>query len=194
MARDRDLYRYGTAVNGHSALRPCRGCREERYWADAGQPEMLEAITVKVLGWLRGDTVPGAEYEPSAPRLRSPAGQAELMAECWGRGVPRWAGFLLRPAAAASPPRCSHRRKFRPDRRENRAPERLHASRAWCWRRIAESLPAGDCGRSIRAGTHPAARGRVPAHVVGSHYRSSKGWQPTTSYCAAEAWYGEGCE
>ncbi len=46
----------------------------------------------------------------------------------------------------------------------------LNASRAWCWRRIAESLPAGD----DRAGPALAAARRhadaALPHVVGDHY------------------------
>ncbi len=46
----------------------------------------------------------------------------------------------------------------------------LNASRAWCWRRIAESLPAGDerIGPAIvSARVHADAA--LP-HVVGDHY------------------------
>jgi hypothetical protein len=46
----------------------------------------------------------------------------------------------------------------------------LNASRAWCWRRIAESLPAGDprVGQAVAAArTHAGAA--LP-HVVGDDY------------------------
>ena len=46
----------------------------------------------------------------------------------------------------------------------------LHLSRAWCWRRLAETLPAGDsrvpvCTAAVRA----HAEASLP-HVVADHY------------------------
>ena len=46
----------------------------------------------------------------------------------------------------------------------------LNASRAWCWRRIAESLPAGDPRvEPALAAARRHADAALP-HVVGDHY------------------------
>jgi DUF2891 family protein len=46
----------------------------------------------------------------------------------------------------------------------------LNASRAWCWRRIAESLPAGDPRvESAEAAARTRAEAALP-HVVGDDY------------------------
>jgi hypothetical protein len=56
-----------------------------------------------------------------------------------------WPSVFLPGIVSGSPPRCSPRR-FVSDASDGQIAHvhGLNASRAWCWRRIAESLPAGD--------------------------------------------------
>ncbi|HXJ25261.1 MAG TPA: DUF2891 family protein, partial [Streptosporangiaceae bacterium] len=46
----------------------------------------------------------------------------------------------------------------------------LNASRAWCWRRIAESLPPGDSRAAVALDAAWQHADASLPHVVGSHY------------------------
>jgi hypothetical protein len=141
--------------------------------AQSGRPELAAAIQAKALGWFEPDTEYPGGYEPSGHDFLSPAlTEAELMSRLLARPeFADWlAGFLPgiadgEPAALFTPVTVS-------DASEGQIAHLhgLNASRAYCWRRIAESLPAADArtGPALRAaGTHLAAA--LP-HVIGDDY------------------------
>ena len=163
--------RYGVHPNTAFAL--SRSLPHARSLAAAGDPSLADAIADAAARWYHGDASYPAAWEPSGADFLSPAlTEAELMAlllpsEEFGawltdflpgieRGEPA-SLFGLAIVADASDGQIAHLHG-------------LNASRAWCWRRIAESLPAGDerIGPAMAA-AHVHADAALP-HVVGDHY------------------------
>jgi hypothetical protein len=141
--------------------------------AGAGQLALAAAIETKALTWFTGDLDYPGGYEPSGTDFLSPAlTEAELMSRLLAqREFGDWlAGFLPgitegEPAALfapavvsdASDPQIAHLHG-------------LNASRAYCWRRVAESLPDGDVRIEPALA---AARQHLAAalpHVIGDDY------------------------
>jgi hypothetical protein len=134
---------------------------------------LAEAVTAKAVSWFRDDKGAPAGFEPSGHDFLSPSlTEAELLARLLRPSeFAAWLGeFLpginrLEPATLFTPAVVS-------DASEGQIAHLhgLNASRAWCWRRIAESLPGGDArvGPALDAArTHLAAA--LP-HVTGSDY------------------------
>jgi hypothetical protein len=141
--------------------------------AESGDPALLDAITVKAREWFGGDMFYPGGWEPSGHDFLSPAlTEAELMARVLRRDeFADWLGMFLpgiergEPAALFTPAVVS-------DSGDGQFAHLhgLNASRAWCWRRLAESLPERDprTGAALAAArTHAAAA--LP-HVVGDDY------------------------
>jgi hypothetical protein len=166
--------RYG--VHGNSAFGLSRALPYARLQADtsgAGEAELLEAITGAALRWYAGDRDYPGWLEPSGADFLSPAlVEGELMAQLLAPDafVPWLDTFLPRiaegePAALFNPAVVS-------DASDGQIAHLhgLNASRAWCWRRIAEALPDGDprIERALDAAqVHSAAA--LP-HVAGDDY------------------------
>lgn len=114
-------------------------------WADAhgfGEP-LREAA----LRWYLGDSdYPGA-YEPSGSDFLSAAlCEAELMARVLPPAdFPRWLDRFL-PGIAGGEPKSLFTPATVSDSSDGYMAHLagLNLSRAWCWRRVAETLPAGD--------------------------------------------------
>lgn len=114
-------------------------------WADAhgfGEP-LREAA----LRWYLGDSdYPGA-YEPSGSDFLSAAlCEAELMARVLAPAdFPRWLDRFL-PGIAGGEPKSLFTPATVSDSSDGYMAHLagLNLSRAWCWRRVAETLPAGD--------------------------------------------------
>ena len=141
--------------------------------ARAGARALLDAITAKAHAWYGGDTIYPAAWEPSGHDFLSPAlCEAELMA----RILPEsefgfWLSMFL-PGIAGGEPAALFTPAVVSDPADGQIAHLhgLNASRAWCWRRIAESLPAGDprIGPAVAAArTHAGAA--LP-HVIGDDY------------------------
>jgi hypothetical protein len=163
--------RYGTDSNsafGMSRVLPFADWR-----ARAGEPTLLAAITAKADAWFSRDALYPADWEPSGDDCLSPAlTQAELMS----RILPadEFAGWLSiflpgiewgRPAALFTP-------AVVPGSADGQA-ARLHglnASRAWCGRRIAAELPAGDPRIDTALGAARQHARAVLPHVLGGDY------------------------
>jgi hypothetical protein len=141
--------------------------------AQAGRPELAAAIEAKALGWFADDADYPGGYEPSGYDFLSPAlTEAELMSRLLAQ--PEFADWLAaflpgitdgEPAALFTPAVVS-------DASDGQIAHLhgLNASRAYCWRRIAESLPEGDAriGPALAAArTHLDAA--LP-HVIGDDY------------------------
>jgi hypothetical protein len=141
--------------------------------AQAGRPELAAAIEARALGWFVGDTDYPAGYEPSGHDFLSPAlTEAELMTRLLAQ--PEFADWLAAflPGIAVGEPSTLFTPAVVSDARDGQIAHLhgLNASRAYCWRRIAESLPDGD---ARIAPALAAARTHLDAalpHVIGDDY------------------------
>jgi hypothetical protein len=139
----------------------------------AGDGRLAEASTRAARNWFGSDADYPAGWEPSGSDFLSPAlVEAELMARLLPSGpFGDWLGGFL-PGLEHGQPSALFRVALVSDSSDGQIAHLhgLNASRAWCWRRIAESLPAGD-GRidvaNAAAVVHAAAA--LP-HVVGDDY------------------------
>ncbi len=141
--------------------------------AQAGRPELAAAIEAKALGWFSGDTDYPGGYEPSGHDFLSPAlTEAELMSRLLAQ--PEFADWLAAflPGIADGEPAPLFTPAVVSDASDGQIAHLhgLNASRAYCWRRIAESLPPGDARIALALA---AARTHLDAalpHVSGDDY------------------------
>jgi hypothetical protein len=163
--------RYG--VHENSAFGMSRALDYAEARACTGDRALLDAITAKAYAWYAADTLYPASWEPSGSDFLSPAlTEAELMARImpdWEFGA--WLSIFL-PGIAGCEPKTLFTPAVVSDVGDGQIAHLhgLNASRAWCWRRIAESLPADD-PRIAPAVT--AARDHAGAalpHVIGDDY------------------------
>jgi hypothetical protein len=163
--------RYG--VHANSAFGLSRALGYARLRAADGDPELLTAITAKALDWFGGDTLYPGGWEPSGHDFLSPAlTEAELMAQLLPRD--EFAGWLsvFLPGIASGEPGPLFTPAVVSDASDGQIAHLhgLNASRAWCWRRIAESRPAGDPrAEPALAAARIHASAALP-HVVGDDY------------------------
>jgi hypothetical protein len=171
LARATYPVRYG--VHENSAFGMSRALDYAQCLATAGDRALLDAITAKAYAWYGADTLYPASLEPSGFDFLSPAlAEAELMARILPAGeFTSWLSMFL-PGIAGGEPVTLFTPAIVSDVSDG-AIAHLHglnASRAWCWRRIAESLPAGDPRvRSAEAAARAHAAAALP-HVVGDDY------------------------
>jgi hypothetical protein len=163
--------RYGMHQN--SAFGLSRALPYATARARSGHPALLEAITAKAYAWFGSDMLYPAAWEPSGHDFLSPAlVEAELMAQLLRRDeFADWLGMFL-PGIESGEPATLFTPVTVPDSSDGQLAHLhgLNASRAWCWRRLAESLPPGD--RRIGP-AQAAARAHATAmlpHVVGDDY------------------------
>ena len=115
--------------------------------ADRGEPELANALIAAARRWyLADEDYPGA-WEPSGQDFLSAAlCEAELMACLLPRE--QFTDWLTRflPGIAGGAPRALFTPVTVSDPSDGYIAHLrgLNLSRAWCWRRLAESLPAGD--------------------------------------------------
>jgi len=163
--------RHGLHPNTAFAL--SRSLPYARLLAAGGDPTLANAIEAAAERWYVGDVGYPAAWEPSGSDFLSPAlTEAELIALLLPADrFAAWLSAFLPDIAAGEPSSL-----FKPVRVSDSSDGQiahlhgLNASRAWCWRRIAESLPAAD-GRIGPA--LDAARRHADAalpHVIGDHY------------------------
>ena len=149
-------------------------------YADAvGDDALADLARNTALGWHLGDRDCQA-WEPSGDEFLSPA---LMVAECLRRMLPAgdfaawFATFLPRtaqrePATLFTPATVS-------DRSDGKIAhlDGLNLSRAWCWRGIANALPASDPARTVAleaAETHLAsALEHVAGDYMGEHWLAS---------------------
>lgn len=159
--------RYG--VHSNSAF----GLSRALPFAAARDPALHDAIREAARRWFGDDAEAPVALEPSGHDFLSPAlVEAELVAALlprdefsdWlaaflpGLGAGEPASFLEPvPVKNSSDPYTAHLHG-------------LNASRAWCWRRIAEALPQGDARVAIaKAACERHAAAALP-HVAGDDY------------------------
>jgi Protein of unknown function (DUF2891) len=163
--------RYGMHAN--TAFAMSRSLPWARRLAAGGDAGLADAIADAAARWYGADAdYPGA-WEPSGSDFLSPAlAEAELMAQLLPPGeFSGWLGAFL-PGIERGEPAALFRPATVTDSSDGQIAHLhgLNASRAWCWRRIAESLP-GDDGRIgvALAAAQLHADAALP-HVVGDHY------------------------
>ncbi len=141
--------------------------------ARAGRPELAAAIEAKALDWFSGDTDYPGGYEPSGHDFLSPAlTEAELMSRLLAQ--PEFADWLAAflPDIAGGEPAPLFTPAVVSDASDGQIAHLhgLNASRAYCWRRIAESLPDGDARIApALAAAHTHLDAALP-HVTGGDY------------------------
>jgi hypothetical protein len=170
---DAETYPVRHGVHGNSAFGLSRALPWAQHLAAGGQSELLDAITATAQKWFGGDRDCPGQYEPSGHDFLSPSlAEAELMATVLGpEEFPAWLSAFLpglvsgEPAALFTPAVVSD-----PSDGQIAHLHGLNASRAWCWRRIAESLPPGDSRAVIALDTAWQHADAALPHVVGSHY------------------------
>jgi len=163
--------RYG--VHANSAFGMARAWDYAQARAETGDAALLEAITAKAYAWFGGDTMYPAAWEPSGHDFLSPAlAEAELMARVFPPeefGI--WLSVFL-PGIAGGEPATLFTPAVVSDPADG-AIAHLHglnASRAWGWRRIAESLPDGDPRIESAVAAARTHAGAALPHVVGDDY------------------------
>ena len=163
--------RRGEHSNTANGLR--RSLDFARRRAAAGEPALLDAVAEAAERWYAGDAdYPGA-WEPDTADFLSPAlAEAEFVTELWPRerALPWLDAFL--PGIAAGRPASLFTPALVSDDSDGQIAHLhgLNLTRAWCWRRLAELLPADD--PRVPAMTDAAARHAEPelAHTSGSDY------------------------
>jgi hypothetical protein len=141
--------------------------------ARTGDPALWTAITGQAQAWFCGDMLYPAAWEPSGQDFLSPAlAEAELMAKILPpHEFPGWLSLFL-PGIASEEPASLFQPAVVSDSSDGQISHLhgLNASRAWCWRRIAESLPAGDPRAApALAAARRHAEAALP-HVLGDDY------------------------
>jgi hypothetical protein len=163
--------RHGVHTNSAFGLSRALPFAELR--ARSGDAALWAAITDKAQAWFCADILYPGAWEPSGHDFLSPAlAEAELMARILPPGeFSGWLSLFL-PGIQSGEPASLFQPAVVSDSSDGQISHLhgLNASRAWCWRRIAETLPAGD----PRAGIALAAARRHAAaalpHVLGDDY------------------------
>jgi len=141
--------------------------------ASLGHPALGAAIEAAARRWYADDFGCPAAWEPSGHDFLSPAlAEAELMARVLRADeFPSWLAAFLPGLATGSPASL-----FTPvtvsDSSDGQIAHLhgLNLSRAWCFRRLAESLPPGDpCIPACTEASRRHAEASLP-HVVGDDY------------------------
>jgi hypothetical protein len=163
--------RYGTHQN--SAFGLARALPHALDRSAAGDDRLATAIARTAANWFGADVDYPAAWEPSGSDFLSPAlTEAELMTRLLpANRFAEWlSGFL--PGLASGRPAALFRAAIVSDSSDGQIAHLhgLNASRAWCWRRIAECLPDGDA--RIPVALHAAsvhADASLP-HAIGDDY------------------------
>jgi hypothetical protein len=163
--------RYGVHQNSAFGLGRALPYAQERM--AAGDGRLAEAIRAAARRWFATDKDYPAGWEPSGSDFLSAALiEAELMTLLLPADqLSTWlTGFL--PGIVSGEPSSIFNPALVSDSADGHIAHLhgLNASRAWCWRRLAESLPSGDA-RIVPAldAAWRHAEAALP-HVVGSHY------------------------
>ncbi|HEY3905132.1 MAG TPA: DUF2891 domain-containing protein [Streptosporangiaceae bacterium] len=163
--------RYG--VHQNSAFGLGRALPYARERMAAGDGRLAEAIRAAARRWFATDRDYPAGWEPSGSDFLSAALiEAELMTLLLPADqLSTWlTGFL--PGIVSGEPSSIFNPALVSDSADGHIAHLhgLNASRAWCWRRLAESLPPGDARiEPALAAAWRHAEAALP-HVVGSHY------------------------
>jgi hypothetical protein len=166
-------YPIRVGVHANTSFALSRALPYARRQAATSRPELAEAIEQTANRWHGGDTDYPGGWEPSGHDFLSPAlAEAELMAQLLppDHFLP-WLGAFL-PGLAAGEPAALFTPAVVSDSSDGQIAHLhgLNLSRAWCWRRLAETLPADDPRVPvIAAAARTHAETSLP-HVVADDY------------------------
>jgi hypothetical protein len=172
------IYPVRHGVHSNSAFALSRVLPYAAARARAGHPALLEVITARAHAWFGRDMFYPGGLEPSGHDFLSPAlTEAELMAQVLRPDeFAEWLGAFL-PGIGRGEPATLFTPAVVPDLGDADFAHlhALNASRAWCWRRLAESLPDGDprIGAAVTA-ARAHAQAALP-HVIGGDHMAGHG-------------------
>jgi hypothetical protein len=160
-------------VHGNSAFGLSRALPYARFQARAGGTDLLEEITASAHRWYAGDRDYPGWLEPSGADFLSPAlVEAELMAHLLPpEGFVSWLDAFL-PRLAEGEPAALFTPAVVSDASDGQIAHLhgLNASRAWCWRRLAEALPPGDVRIEQALDAAQVHAAAALPHVAGDDY------------------------
>jgi hypothetical protein len=163
--------RYGMHSNTAFAL--SRSLAWSRRLAAEGDPAFAQTITDAASRWYQADAGYPASWEPSGTDFLSPAlVEAELMAQLLAPDeFSTWFSAFL-PGIENGEPTALFQAAVVTDSSDGQIAHLhgLNASRAWCWRTIAERLPPGDARIGAALAAARAHADAALPHVVGDHY------------------------
>jgi Protein of unknown function (DUF2891) len=171
-------YPIRTGLHANSAFALSRALPYAQMLARHGQPELTEAISDAARRWYGTDADYPGGWEPSGSDFLSPAlTEAELMARLLPpEQFTGWLGAFL-PGLAAGEPAALFTPALVSDSSDGQIAHLhgLNLSRAWCWRRLAETLPAGDprvpvCTAAMRAHAEASLSQVVADHYMVTHW------------------------
>jgi hypothetical protein len=140
-------YPVRSGLHANSAFGLSRALPYARLQAGAGHPDLSAAIENAAERWYASDAGYPGSWEPSGHDFLSPAlAEAELMACLLSREeFPGWLHSFL-PGLAAGEPASLFTPVIVSDPSDGQIAHLhgLNLSRAWCWRRLAHTLPAAD--------------------------------------------------
>lgn len=168
--------RYGTHPNSAFALAWALD-----YARSIGDERLVETCSRQALHWFADDADAPARFEPSGVDFLSPSlVEAELMRRLFATSAfSEWLARFL-PGFVAGQPEALFAPAVVTDRSDPQLVhlDGLNLSRAWCFRGVASSLPAGD--PRIAVASHAAdmharagAEGLASDHFVGAHWLAS---------------------
>jgi hypothetical protein len=166
-------YPIRTGLHANSAFALSRALPYAQLLTENGRPELARAIEDAARRWYGNDTDYPGGWEPSGSDFLSPAlTEAELMSRLLPAGeFEEWLGAFL-PGLAAGEPASLFTPAVVSDSSDGQIAHLhgLNLSRAWCWRRLAETLPADDPRVPVCvAAARIHAEVSLP-HVVTDHY------------------------
>ena len=166
-------YPVRVGLHANSSFGLSRALPYARMQAASGRPELAQAINDAAQRWYARDADYPGGWEPSGHDFLSPAlAEAELMAQLMPPD--EFAGWLqaFLPGLVCGEPASLFIPAVVSDSSDGQIAHLhgLNLSRAWCWRRLAETLPAGDpripvCVQAVQR----HAEASLP-HVIGDDY------------------------
>ena len=160
-------------LHGNSAFGLSLALGYARTRARAGDGALERAIGDAASRWFAGDRDYPARFEPSGSDFLSPAlTEAELVRALLDENAfVRWLDAFL-PTLASGEPSSLLKLAIVSDPSDGQGAHLhgLNLSRAFCMRRIAEALPAGDRRLDVLAASIDAHADASLSAVVGSHY------------------------
>ncbi len=166
-------YPVRVGLHANSSFGLSRALPYARLLAGSGQPELASAIAAAAHRWYAADADYPGSWEPSGHDFLSPAlAEAELMTRLMP--ADEFAGWLrtFLPGTVCGEPASLFTPAVVSDSSDGQIAHLhgLNLSRAWCWRRLAETLPAADPRISVcLAAAQRHADASLP-HVVGDDY------------------------
>ncbi len=166
-------YPIRSGVHQNGAFGLSRSLPYAHWRAEQGDPALLDALTEAAHRWFGADEGYPAEWEPDGADFLSPAlCEAELMANLLPAGeFGPWLDRFL-PGIADGKPTTLFTAVVSSDDADGQIAHLhgLNLSRAWCWSRLADALPADDPRVPVMLAATDEHAVRELDHVGGGDY------------------------